>query len=140
MDQNNHETASVIDTTATGSNKKRHGCLAAWLIFMIILNSIFSLVYVFGSALIRESYPTAPGWVFGVLTLSCIFNLACSIALYKWKKWGFWGFAVTTIIGFWLNEMLGVGIVQKILGFGGICMLYGVLQIGKANKGWPQLD
>lgn len=133
-------TPGVVDNMPTATTKQRHGCLTAWLIFMIVSNSIFSLVYLFGSAYIRKSYPNAPEWAMGVLTLSCIFNLVCSIALYKWKKWGFWGFVVTTAIGLWMNSMFGMTIVQKILGLSGVFLLYGVLRIGKENKGWPQLE
>jgi hypothetical protein len=39
-----------------------------------------------------------------------------------------------------INLALGLGIFQSAVGLIGIAVLYGVLQIGKENKGWPQLE
>jgi hypothetical protein len=76
------------------------------------------------------------GAIFVVLL---IFNIICLIALFKWKKWGFWGVVVGIIIGVCLNLYLGLGPVS-FSGLIALAVLYGVLQIGKENKGWPQLD
>ena len=120
--------------------KTRHGCLTAFLILMIIANSATALMYLFGSGVIRQSLPTLPGYVFPVLIVMSIFNLVCTIALFKWKKWGFWGFCVSTVFILVLNLSAGLGIGRSLSGLIGVLVLYGVLQIGKENKGWPQLD
>jgi hypothetical protein len=71
--------------------KKRHGCLTAYLVVAIILNSATALLYLFGAAAIKRSSPNIPDWAFLVLIALVLFNLACTIALLRWKKWGFWG-------------------------------------------------
>jgi hypothetical protein len=72
-------------------NKQCHGCLTVWLVLMIVANSLTALVYLFGSDMLKQSLPTAPGWTFPALAVLCAFNLTCSIALFKWQKWGLLG-------------------------------------------------
>jgi hypothetical protein len=122
-------------------NKKRHGCLTAWLVFMIIVNSACAaIMYYLGNKSISLTVPEAPEWAFLALIALSLFNLACAIALFKWKKWGFWGFCISSIIALFTNLSIGLGIGSSISGVFGILILYGILHIGKENKGWPQLD
>lgn len=120
--------------------KSRHGCLTAWLVLMIIANSASALMYLLGSDAIRQALPNAPGWAFPVLIVFSLFNLVCAIALFQWKKWGFWGFCVSSVVALVVNLSIGLGIGPAVGGLIGVALLYGVLQIGKENKGWPQLD
>ena len=127
--------------------KKRHGCLTAWLILMIIANSAIAFGYLIGVdrsivfTKLKESYPNAPGWTFPLLTVLSLINLACAIALFNWKKWGFWGFCATSVIVLIINLSTGVKILPSSMGgLVGIALLYGVLHIGKEDKGWPQLE
>lgn len=69
-----------------------------------------------------------------------LLNLVCAIVLFHWKKWGFWGFCVSSVIGLVVNLQIGLGIGPAIIGLVGVLLLYGVLHIGKKNKGWPQLE
>ncbi len=78
--------------------KKRHGCLTAWLVFMIVANSAVALIYILGSEGIRQTLPNIRGWSFSVVIVMSLFNLVCVIALFQWKKWGFWGACASTIM------------------------------------------
>lgn len=120
--------------------KKRHGCLTTWLIFMIIGNSISTLIYLLGSQIIRQTFPTLPDWACPLLGFIGVFNVVCTIALLKWQKWGFWGFLGSSITAFVVNISLGIGIGQALSGFMGIVCLYVVFNLGKENKGWSQLE
>ena len=122
------------------SGKNRHGCLTAYLIVMIIANSLTGLLYLFGADAIKERLPNMPNWAFPVLIAIAIINLICAFALFRWKKWGFWGFCISTAIVFVLNLAIGLSVASAIGGLLGVAILYGVLHIGKDNKGWPQLD
>jgi hypothetical protein len=119
--------------------KKRHGCLTAWLVLMIVANSASALFYVLRSETIRRSLPNAPGWTLPLLIVVSLFNLMCAVALLQWKKWGFWGSCasavVSLVVNLWLG--LGTGVAGAVVG---VLLLYGVLHIGKENKGWPQLE
>ena len=81
-----------------------------------------------------------PAWALIVLGVVAVFNLVCAIALFNWKKWGFWGFIISSIVTLVINLNIGLGVAQSLSGLIGVAVLYGVLQIGKENKGWPQLD
>jgi hypothetical protein len=121
--------------------KQRHGCLTAWLILMIVVNSLAALVYIFASGVIKHGLPNAPAWAFPALAvLGIIANVVFAIALFQWKKWGFLGFVGTSILAFVINLILGLNIVQVLFGLLGVLVLYGVLQIGEDKKGWTQLE
>jgi hypothetical protein len=121
------------------NQKKRHGCLAAWLAMLIIGNSATSMFYLVGSELMKQTFPNAPNWAFPVLVILGLVNLICAIALLRWKKWGFWGACASAIVIFITNIYIGTG-GAAILGLAGPALLYGVLQIGGENNGWSQLD
>ena len=119
--------------------KKRHGCLTAWLVLMIVASSLSALMYLFASDRIRQNLPNAPAWAFPALVVLCAGNVVFSVALFQWKKWGFFGCIATSILAVAVNLAVGVGIVHVILGLAGTAILYGVLQIGGEKKGWAQL-
>jgi hypothetical protein len=120
--------------------KERHGCLTAYLVFAIIANSATALLYLFGAKAIKRSTPTIPDWSFPVLLVLVLFNLVCAVALFRWKKWGFWGLVVSAVVTLGVNLTIGLGLSSAIIGLLGVLLLYGVLHIGKDNKGWPQLE
>ena len=122
------------------TQKQRHGCLTTWLILMIIANSITALMYLLNSQAIRQASPGLPSWLFPVLIIVCIFNLICTIALFKWQKWGFWGFLGSSITALVINLSIGLGVGKSLVGLIGIAILYAVLNIGESNKGWSQLE
>ena len=121
-------------------SKKRHGCLTAFLVLMIIANSLGALIYLLGSNFVKQNMPGMPLWAIPIMGIFSVFNLVCAIALFKWKKWGFWGFLFSSIIALIINSSIGLGIGLSLSGLLGIAILYGVLHIGKENKGWSQLD
>ena len=122
------------------NQKQRHGCLTAFLIVMIIANALVAVVNLAGGSAIRQTMPHAPDWFLPLMVAAGIFNVVCAIALFKWKKWGFWGFCASSIVALILNISSGIGIPQSLFGLLGLAILFGVLHIGKENKGWPQLD
>ena len=120
--------------------KQRHGCLTAFLVVAIIGNAVAVLLYIFATGTVLQSFPGASPWTLVVLAVVGILNIVCLIALFKWKKWGFYAALVFSFVTFAVNLVLGVGIIRAILGFIGIAILYGVLQIGGPRKGWTQLE
>ena len=133
-------TPTQSPTNLSPVQKKRHGCLTAYLVLMIVVNSASALIYLFGSEAVRRNAPNMPGWALPVLVVMGIFNLICAIALFRWKKWGFWGFVVSAVAAFFVNLSIGIKPGFTLFGLLGVAILYGVLHIGKEEKGWPQLD
>ena len=117
----------------------RHGCVTAWLIFMIVVNALTAIGTPFSLNSLRQAgmHPSVP--LIGVLVVCAVANIVFAVALLRWMKWGFYGFAATTVIALVVNLILGVGLGSSLLGLIGIAILYGVLNVGQANKAWPRL-
>lgn len=117
--------------------KDRHGCLTAYLVYMVLANSLYTLYF-----LTEANFPQGtPGWAVPVLVVTGLVNVVCAIALFRWKKWGFWGFCISSAYSLLVNLNLGIGSAQSLIGLIGILVLYAVLHIGgESNKAWPQLE
>lgn len=118
----------------------RHGCLTAWLILMVVVNSFMSLAYLFSLDNIKQSMPNAPEWIFPVLTVCTVLNVVFALALFRWKRWGFWGMCATASIALGINITIGLGVLGSLGGIIGIVILFSVLHIGKERKAWNQLE
>ena len=132
---------TTFDET-NGNSKQRHGCVTAWLIFMIIANSLTAFLYLFAGDRIAQGLPGGISntmlILFAVLGIA---NIVFSVMLLNWKKIGFWGFILSSIVALILNLSVGLGIAQSIFGLVGIAILYGVLQIKKDDvTAWENLD
>lgn len=129
-------------TEKTTEPKQRHGCVTAWLIFMIIGNSISSLTYLFGGNLIAQSFSGGiSSFMVALLFFLGLGNVLFAVMLLKWKKLGFWGFIFTSICAVIINLNLGLGIQQSLFGLMGIVILYAVLQIKKDDvAAWENLE
>ena len=122
--------------------KQRHGCVTAWLVLMIVGNSITAIIYLFASEMIIDYLPSDVSTpmiiLLGILGIA---NIVFSVMLFQWKKLGFWGFIVTSIGSLIINLSIGLGIGQSLFGLIGIAIFYGILQIKKDNvPAWDNLD
>jgi hypothetical protein len=75
-----------------------------------------------------------------IITLVLLFAVADIIfvvALFRWQRWGFYGYVVTNVIVAALGLSFGYG--KSILGLVGIAILYLALNIGGDRKAWPRL-
>ncbi len=104
--------------------KKRGGCLTAWLIFMLIANSLTALYYLVSLA-IGEGLPGIPQWAKYILAVGCILNIVFAVAILRWKRWGVYGFGFVSIVAFIFNLATGLPIFNPIaaLGLVGIIVL-----------------
>ncbi|MCD4669005.1 MAG: hypothetical protein K8S14_01020 [Actinomycetia bacterium] len=143
--------------------KNRHGCLMAWLVWLIIVNSFMILGGLISPFLLNWSrkivpsmiIPDIPAWQQYVPIALAVINVVFVVAIILWKKWGFWGYCASSIAGLTvylvtntgrtaagINPAFG-GIVPIVLGVVfsilGVLILFGVLHIGKEKKGWTQL-
>jgi len=116
--------------------KRRHGCLTTWLIIIILANIISAIVVASVASSVSSNIP---GWLIPAEIVFGVWAVVCAIALFMWKKWGFWGFFVGAVAGMIANIASG-DYVYAVTPFISVAILYGVLNIGKDNKGWPQLE
>jgi len=124
--------------------KQRHWCLTAWLILMIVA---YSLAVLSGLITFIPGYsPLPPPVARRVLTLALvttcfgIANVVFSVALLRWRKWGFFGLVGTSILVMIIGLTIGNHIGRALLPVLWVVILYAVLQIGKEKRGWTQLE
>ena len=121
--------------------KQRHGCVTAWLVIMIALNSLLAIIYLFASDFITNNLPNVSKTMIVLLGVFCAANVIFAVMLLKWKKFGFWGFVVSSVVVLIINLSIGMGIGQSVGGLVGVAILYGILQIKKDNVTvWENLD
>ena len=121
--------------------RERHGCLTAWLWWLVIANALAAVLSPVMLASIRQrSIPDFPSWVAWPFSLLSVLGVVFAVALLRWKKWGFYGYALTAVGIFALNMYAGVGVGAAAVGLIGTVILLGVLQIGGPKKGWSQLE
>ena len=107
---------------------------------MILANSLTALTYLAVPEIVTARTPTAtPTFVF-VLGLMGVANVLFAVALFKWKKWGFYGFAAMGFVGLVLNLSIGIGIVPALLGLSGFVLLFWTMQMGGERKAWLHLE
>ena len=119
---------------------KRHGCLTTFLVLMVVSNAVTALLYLTNGEVIAANFPRAFPGAFVVIAVVCLCNIAFAVALFQWKRWGFYGFAATGVIVLGVNLSIGVGVIQSLFGFAGAAILYWTLQMGKETRAWPHLE
>jgi len=133
-----------METTNENLNvpKQRHGCVTAWLILMIVANSLTAGLYLFAKEMVTKSLPGDVSTPLIILLGICaIGNIIFSVMLFQWKKLGFWGFVVTGVGAIIINISIGLGIGQSLFGLASVAILYGVLQIKQGNvTAWENLE
>ena len=123
-------------------NKQRHGCLTAWLIYLIIAYSIGSLGLFFGSESIykRLPYLTSENSLLIVASIEFL-NVAFSFFLLKWVKLGFWGLLLTNIILLIIQINGSDNLIYPIVTVIYLLILYGLLNLKKNDvSGWDNLE
>ena len=121
---------------------KLHGCVTAWLVLMIVANSITALVYLFMPDTIFGALPgTQPAYAQVLLPLMALANLGFAIMLFQLKKWAFYGFVVTSLLAVGVNLSMGLGIASSLSGLVGVGILYGILQLEKDGvNAWERME
>jgi hypothetical protein len=118
------------------SKPNRHGCVTAWLIFMIIANSITTLIY----TLRANAFTNISSLQLSLLIIGGSLNIAFAVMLLQWKKYAFYGFAITAIVAFANNISIGISVTKSLLGLLGFAVLYSVLKIKENGiSAWDQL-
>ena len=132
---------SLNESGSVTAQKQRHGCVTAWLVIMIILNSLTAITYLFASDFITNNLQNASKTMIVLLGVFSVANVIFAVMLLQWKKIGFWGVIVSSIIVLIINLSIGIGIGQSVMGLVGVAVLYGILQIKKDNvTAWENLE
>ena len=105
----NNETNQITE-------KKRGGCITAFLILMFIANPLMSIYYLMAGDTVKQALPSIPDWAIPVLAIFGLINLGLAIAVWNWKKIGIYGFWATAIIILVINLSIGFSPIQSLLG------------------------
>lgn len=104
--------------------RKKGGCLTAFLIFMLIANALGALGYFIGGGAIRQLTPNIPGWAIITSGTLSLLNIIFALGIWKFKKWGFYGFGAVSVIAFVVNIISGTPVYSALIGLVGIVILY----------------
>lgn len=99
--------------------KKRGGCITAFLIFMFVINPLLAIYYIFAGDTVRDVYPDMPIWAIPALIVFCLINLGLAIAIWKWKRIGIYGLWVSAVLVLLINLTIGLTPFQSFLGLVG---------------------
>lgn len=109
---------------------ERPGCISAYLILGLIVNCICALLYMFLMSGAIKAPKLTPD-ILMVFIAVCVFNIYFCIKLLSYKKSGFYGLVVCTLIAYATNLLAGISPIASTIGLGGIPLLYAVLQVRK---------
>ncbi len=90
-------------TASASPPSRRGGCLTTFLILIVIANASAIAVYSSPSIQATQALSSVPRATRQLLSLLNVLNIGFAIALFRWRKWGFYGIAATTIIGLLIN-------------------------------------
>jgi len=123
-------------------NKQRHGCLTAWLIYLILSYSIVSLGLFFNSDSIVQKFQYIKSENLLLIVASiAILNVLFIFMLLKWFKLGFWGLLSTSTLLFIIQIMNSNNILTPIITAIVMLIMYGLLKLKKRNvSGWDNLE
>ena len=123
-------------------NKQRHGCLTAWLIYLILSYSIVSLGLFFNSDSIVQKFQYIKSENLLLIVASiAILNVLFIYMLLKWFKLGFWGLLSTSTLLFIIQIMNSNNILTPIITAIVMLIIYGLLKLKKRNvSGWDNLE
>ena len=103
------------------SHRIERGFWLSLVLILIMIHSIFTIWFVYNAQ--QASDASSTPWLIGALVLVAIAKFIAAIAIWNWKKWGLYMFAVSVVIsvilgliltGWWLivfNEVLPLAIL-----------------------------
>ena len=103
------------------SHQIERGFWLSLVLILIMIHSIFSIWFVYNAQ--QDPSATSAPWLIGALVLVAIAKFFAAIAIWNWKKWGLYLFAVSVVVsvilgliltGWWLivfNEVLPLAIL-----------------------------
>ncbi|PWF45500.1 hypothetical protein [Massilia glaciei] len=117
--------ATKLDGATSGERPdSRGGCLTAFLLLALLMNSGVAIAYIvsivrgsmFGSAL-------PPVGIVVFLCVAALVNVACSIAIWKWYRWGVYGFLAMALAALCVNIYLDIDYKSILFGLLGPVIL-----------------
>ncbi len=125
--------------TTPAPRKSRHGCLTAYLLFLIVTNGLSAIFLLLSLSKTNNPDGHPIGWKLVFIGLFSL-GLIGSLALWRWQRWGFWLYLFCTFIWLAIDLAAGAKAVTILSLIAVVAVLYGALQVGRTNRGWTQLE
>jgi len=124
-----------VENEDVSLERKRGFWLSAFLVLMFIANPLTSFTYFSNPDLLASAFPKATPEIIYFMGFMAIVNLFLAIAIWRWVKWGVYGFYISISIAFVINMYLEIGIVGALAG-----LLGGVLIFFTTKKRWQHFE
>lgn len=109
------------------ASRERGGCLTAWLILVLIANALIAFYYLTSTSALQQVYPVS-SVIFLLLAAIGAVNVVSAIGLWTWHKWGFYLFAITSVITLVINISIELPILSSLSGLIGVAILWFLLR------------
>lgn len=113
--------------------------LTAYLIVSLVSNILSTFLHLIAGDMVLYSLPTDARWITPALACMGLLNIVCIVGLFRWKKWGFWGMVLSSILVGMINFHIGLAPSKVAPGLAGSLILYALLHRGQDRKAWPRL-
>ena len=135
---------NIMPVKEENQTKERHWFVTLWLWLMILANCWILIANFIGTMRVVQVYQEEAGLLIkNMLSSMLVFALIIvfSIALLRWKKWGFWAFCALIPIALIWNIVTVIGLDIIILPVITVVVLLAILQIKKNGIScWKQLE
>jgi hypothetical protein len=115
------------DQPLPGPRPERGGWLSAFLGLMIVAGTVVAVVNVGLADHITETHPGSPSWAPYALAAAGLINVICGVAMWSFRRWGFVGAMVISLIAAALNVLIGLHPARIALGLVGPALLAGLV-------------
>lgn len=115
------ETSSIVEEQ---SPKKRGFWLSAFLIFMFIANPLTAFTYFSNPEAIIQVYPKVTIGMLYFMGVMAIVNVVLAAGIWRWKKWGVYGFYCVVATAFCINLYVGLGLAGSLMGLMGAVIIF----------------
>jgi len=112
-----------------------------WVGIFIIIHALSLYFDLFKSEELKVYAPEgAPDWIRYGKVLLDVLALVFLFALFKLKKWGFWGYALSSLAMALVQLAAGHTLITALTGLGSTAIILASLHVGKENKVWSHLE
>ena len=120
--------------------RRRHGCLTVYLAVLSVVGTASTAMYLCFPSVIAKTNPEIPVWARLVFAMVGIVQVACALALWRWRKWGFYVFAAVCIpFAVWNSTLTGSALTLA-MGPVGVLIMWLALRTGRPDqRAWEQL-
>jgi len=101
----------------------RGGCLATFLVLMIVTNALTAVVYLARPEAIQQETPGISEGMLTLLAVAALTNIGLALMVWSWKRVGVYGFFAVALLAFGVNVLAGIPLHMALVGFGGPILL-----------------